>query len=162
MGTIFDKYKLLHGFPMDGQKVRYVKPTKHAWFKSVIERENDLTLGEEYTVKKTELNSSSSYIWLEECPDTEWDAARNGRFFNLGAFEWDFPEIHPKDLIGFEMYDLHRLDGKNGYSIDKKTYALSKNGKPFFTPYFDETTGIIWDYAEREDPEHEYKGADAD
>lgn len=85
MGLLFEDRKEAMGFPKDGQKITYSKPTKVAWFKSVVDAEKLLTLGNQYTVRRTELNSSSSYVWLEEFPEDD----RNQPFFSLWAFDWE-------------------------------------------------------------------------
>lgn len=99
MGSMFDSRKVLHAFPKDGSKVVFKKPATIHWFTCVVKDQELLELGKEYTVRKTELNSSSSYIWLEEieCYDQERDLP----FFSVHCFEWQTPELDPKDLIGF-------------------------------------------------------------
>lgn len=149
---MFDKYKILHGFPKVGQKVKYVKPTKVHWFKNVVEDENRLILLDEYTVSKTELNSSSSYLWLEEFPQEK----DNGTpFFNLGAFDWIAEVPQASELVGFTVLDLFRLSGKIGCQVNKDTYEISKNGIVLLTPIYDKMTGVISGFEETE-----YRGAD--
>jgi hypothetical protein len=45
-----------------------------------------LVQGQEYTVRKTQLNSSSTYVWLEEIE--VYNAERDLPFFNLLCFDW--------------------------------------------------------------------------
>ena len=65
--SMFDKYSILHGLPLPGQKIRFVAPAKWGYFTNVIADEKTLLVpGQEYTVRKTSLNSSSTYVYLEE------------------------------------------------------------------------------------------------
>jgi hypothetical protein len=75
------------GFPRDGQKVVFKEPLTVHWFTNVVEDQKLLEIGKEYTVRKTQLNSSSSFIWLEEVEvySTEHDLP----FFNLWSFDWE-------------------------------------------------------------------------
>ena len=75
------------GFPRDGQKVVFKEPLTIHWFSNVVQDQNLLEIGKEYTVRKTQLNSSSSFIWLEEVEvySTEHDLP----FFNLWSFDWE-------------------------------------------------------------------------
>ncbi len=156
MQTLFDKYKILHGFPEIGQKVTFSRPTKHHWFRSVIENENELVLGNEYTVRDTELNSSSSYIWLEEIPDTD-NEERGNKFFNLGAFTWNRDIPTADELIGFGVSDLFRLQN-NTYNlvVDPTDFQIYRNGELYLTPIYDKSNGRITGF------EQDYKGADKD
>ena len=119
----FNKFKILHGFPIKGQKIRYTTPTKHHWFVNISEDEkNLLKLGEEYTVKSVELNSSSTYVWLEEYFTKEdW---HDNPMFNLSAFTWEKPLLHPGDLVGFEAMNMGTVHRNYGYGIEV-------NGKTF-------------------------------
>ena len=74
------------GFPEDGQKIIFNEPIKIHWFKNVVEDQTLLEVGKEYTVRKTQLNSSSSFVWLEELET--YDAERDLPFFNLWSFKW--------------------------------------------------------------------------
>lgn len=85
MGQIFDSRKEAMGFPKDGQKIKFTKPSKWGWFQSIVDNEKLLTVGQEYTVRKTELNSSSAYVWLEEFPDDE----KGQPCFSIWGFVWD-------------------------------------------------------------------------
>jgi hypothetical protein len=92
MGSIFDKYKVLHGLPKVGQKIKFIKPTR-SWFINVEKDAEKLIPGQEYTVRKTELNSSSTYVWLEEFPNIfDYSDGRDQPFFNMASFEWDKSE----------------------------------------------------------------------
>lgn len=73
--------------PKTGTKIRFTKPIKWHWFKNVTDDQKLLTLNGEYTVKKVEVASSSTYVWLEEMET--YDEERNLPFFNLHSFEWD-------------------------------------------------------------------------
>jgi hypothetical protein len=112
MGSIFDNRKILHGFPRDGQKIKAITNKTNSWFIQVVEDTKKLEIGKEYTVLKTELNSSTSYVWLEEFGEDV--------FFNICSFEWELPEIDPNDLIGFFVLDLHMLSYKYGIGIQWK------------------------------------------
>ena len=83
--TIENKTKL--GFPVDGQKVVFSEPLTIHWFSNVVQDQSLLEIGKEYTVKKTQLNSSSSFIWLEELE--VYDDERDLPFFNLWSFSWE-------------------------------------------------------------------------
>lgn len=112
MGGIFERHKILHGFPKDGQKIKAIVNETQSWFTNVKEDTKKLEIGKEYTVLKTELNSSTSYVWLEEFGEDV--------FFNIHTFEWGLPEIDPNDLIGFFVLDLHMLNYKYGIGIQWK------------------------------------------
>jgi hypothetical protein len=116
MGTLFDDRQFLHGLPVRGQKIKYVKPTKFAFHTNVIEDEkNLLELNKEYTVRRVELNSSSTYVSLEEFWVEGLDEYRNNqKCFNMHAFCWDKPPIDTTRLIGRDPRDcaiLHRSYG---------------------------------------------------
>ncbi len=125
MGSIFNSRKILHGLPKEGQKIKFVKPTKFAFHTDVIENEKLLEIGKEYTVKQTELNSSSTYVYLEEFWDDDLDMYRNNqKAFSMHAFEWKLPEINPDELIGLSVNDMGMLSGTYGIGveIDGETY----------------------------------------
>jgi hypothetical protein len=125
MGSIFNSRKILHGLPKEGQKIKFTKPTKFALHTNVIEDEKLLELGKEYTVKQTELNSSSTYVYLEEFWDDDLDMYRNNqKCFSMGAFEWELPEINPDELIGLSVNDMSMLSQTYGIGIemDGETY----------------------------------------
>jgi len=82
-----EKGKQEMGFPKDGQKITFKKPTEMCWFKNVVDDQRYLAVGQEYTVRKTQLNSSSSYVWLEELEP--YDTERDMPFFNLWSFDWE-------------------------------------------------------------------------
>jgi len=85
--SIFEKYKEEMGFPKDGQKITFTQPCTHAWFTNVVDDQKYLVIGQEYTVRKTQLNSSSSYVWLEEIET--YDTERDVPFFNMWSFDWE-------------------------------------------------------------------------
>ena len=85
--SIFESQKKDMGFPDDGQKVIFAKPLDNHWFINIVKDQDLLEVGKEYTVRKTELNSSSSYIWLEELEP--YDINRDMPFFNLWSFNWN-------------------------------------------------------------------------
>jgi hypothetical protein len=119
MGSIFNSRKILHGLPKEGQKIKFAKPTKWALHTNVIEDEKLLELGKEYTVKKTELNSSSTYVYLEEFWDDDMDMYRNNqKCFSMHAFEWELPEINPDELIGLSVNDMSMLSQTYGIGIE--------------------------------------------
>jgi hypothetical protein len=109
MGSIFDKHKILHAYPKDGQKIKTITNKTNSWFLQVVEDTKKLEIGKEYTVLKTELNSSSSYVWLSEFG--------GDMFFNLHSFKWELPKLDPKDLIGFFISDLNTVHYKYGWGI---------------------------------------------
>ena len=115
--SLFDKYQVFYNLPRPGTKVTFTKKTKFAFFKSTIENEDLLELGAEYTVKKVNLNSSSTYVYLEEFWDENLDTYRfNQKAFNIGAFTWPEVGINPQDLVGFTVRDCYSFcsDGKIG------------------------------------------------
>ena len=75
------------GFPNDGQKITFKEPIKIHWFTNVVGDQKLLEVGKEYTVRKTQLNSSSSFVWLEELES--YDKERDMPFFNLWSFTWE-------------------------------------------------------------------------
>jgi hypothetical protein len=89
------------GFPEDGQKVVFSEPLTIHWFTNVVKDQELLEIGKEYTVRKTQLNSSSSFVWLEEVE--AYDAERDLPFFNLWSFDW---EGRPKSWLE-EQRDRH-------------------------------------------------------
>lgn len=141
MGTIFDRYKILHGLPIPGQTITYVKPTKASWFKSVVEDEKNLELGEQYTVEKTELNSSSTYVWLKEFySDKEPCGFCDDRipFFNLHAFEWTLPELEMESLKGFSIHDMRLIKTKYGFGFEDTEGKTLIEGNPIIILDYDE------------------------
>ena len=133
MGSIFDDRQFLHGLPIKGQKVKYVNPTEFAFHTNVIENENLLELGKEYTVRSSDhigrlfvLNSSSTYVCLEEFWDEDLDEYRHNQLsFNMHAFEWVKPEIDPSMLIGRDPRDCAMLH--NTYRC-----GVTQNGKLWY------------------------------
>lgn len=124
--SAFDKYQVFQGLPVVGQKVKYTKPTKHSWFTNVIDAEKLLVLGNEYTVAKVELNSSSTYVWLQEFPKGDRDLP----FFSMGAFQWEMPKlIDPKLIIGFIAHEALDLNRVYGFGI-KLNGVLKRKGTP--------------------------------
>ena len=85
--SAFEDYGKEMGLPADGQKVTFKWPCEHAWFANVVDDQKLLVQDQEYTVRKTEINSSSSYVWLEEIEP--YDAERDMPFFNLLCFDWE-------------------------------------------------------------------------
>lgn len=124
--SIFDDRQFLYGLPRCGQKIKYVRPTQFAFHSNVIEDEkNLLELGKEYTVRKVNLNSSSTYVFLEEFWDEDLDEYRhNQKFFNMHAFDWVPPEIDCSLLIGRDPRDLVHLSRtyKIGITINGVVY----------------------------------------
>lgn len=98
-------FNILLGMPKKGQKITYKEPTKFCFHTDVLENEKKLLeLEKEYTVQKVSVNSSSTYVVLEEFYDPDLDEYRNNQItFNLHAFEWETPEFNPDDIIGFDM-----------------------------------------------------------
>jgi hypothetical protein len=137
MGEIFDKFKILHGLPEVGQKITFIKPTM-SWFINVREDSEKLIPGQEYTVRKTELNSSSTYVWLEEYPNT-FDDGRDQPFFNMTSFEWVKPDLNLNDLIGMSILDIYRLtySYKYGIEFDSKVWC---DGDPMLVIEYDTIT----------------------
>lgn len=68
-----------------GTKVKFVKPITDHWFTNVVEDQKLLEIGKEYTVEKVEMNSSSTFVWLQEIPP--YDEDRRLPFFNYHSFE---------------------------------------------------------------------------
>ena len=123
---MFDDRQFLHGLPVRGQKVKYVKPTEWHWFTNVLEDEKLLELGKEYTVRKVQLNSSSTYVFLEEFWDENLDEYRhNQKFFNMHAFEWEKPELDLQMLIGRDPRDCAVL--YRTYNI-----GITENGRVWY------------------------------
>ena len=75
------------GFPKDGQKIIFANPIEIHWFTNVVKDQELLEVGQEYTVRKTQLNSSSSFVWLEELEP--YDTERDMPFFSLWCFDWE-------------------------------------------------------------------------
>ena len=115
---MFKQYEILHGLPKEGQKIVYKNPTKFALQRCVVDNEALLTIGETYTVKKVNLNSSSTYVYLQEFHDDTLDEYRaTQKFFSMHAFEWEKPKIEPSDLVGFTARDLRTLNRVYGYDV---------------------------------------------
>ena len=68
-----------------GTKVKFTTPMLAHWFTNVVEDQKLLEVGKEYTIKKVEVASSATYVWLEEIP--VYDEKRNLPFFNYHSFE---------------------------------------------------------------------------
>jgi hypothetical protein len=91
MDEIYAKQKEKMGFPKDGQTVTFTTPVKFAFHNNVVADQDLLEVSKEYTVRRTQLNSSSAYVWLEEIP--VYDEESDRPFFNLWSFDWqDRPE----------------------------------------------------------------------
>ena len=73
--------------PKVGQKIKFVRPASVHWFKCVVEDQEKLELGQEYTVRMVEICSSATYVWLEEIEC--YDEDRDLPYFSLHAFEWE-------------------------------------------------------------------------
>lgn len=122
MISYFEKFKILQGLPLPGQKIVFTNPSKIHWFIDILENEKLLELGKEYTVKKTLLLSSATYVWLEEFWDDSIEESideddSNQKSFRLHSFEWELPELNPKDLIGQDAYHLHILSSTYNFTI---------------------------------------------
>lgn len=85
--NMFKDSKEEMGLPADGQKVTFKWPCEHSWFVNVVDDQKYLAKDQEYTVRKSELNSSSAYVWLEEIEP--YDVERDMPFFNLWCFDWE-------------------------------------------------------------------------
>jgi hypothetical protein len=85
--NMFEEDKERLEFPADGQRITFNHPCEFAWFDNVVDDQKLLVQGQEYTVRKTQLNSSSTYVWLEEIE--VYDAEGDLPFFNLLCFDWD-------------------------------------------------------------------------
>jgi hypothetical protein len=148
MGAIFDKYKILHGLPKVGQKITFVKSTP-SWFINVEEDVKKLIPGQEYTVRKTQINSSSTYVWLEEFPNIfDPNDPMDGRdqpFFNMASFKWEKPELEIDELIGFNVHDLITLNRTYGWGITVK-FETWKEGNPMLMVDHDEFGNVdaVW------------------
>lgn len=93
--------------PKVGEKIIFTKPTKWHWFTNVIEDEKLLEVGKEYTVKKVEIASSASYVYLEEFwDDTIDEYYQNQKMFNMHAFAWDGFTPRTDDTKGFSLFDI--------------------------------------------------------
>jgi hypothetical protein len=130
MGKLFDKHKILNGLPKIGQKIKFREAAKFAFLPQTAQAEfNLLEKGQEYTVREVELNSSTTYVWLEEFPDD----GPNEVFFNMHSFDWDAPELDPQELIGFYDSDLGILRYKRpniGIEVDGE---LRYEGTPTYS-----------------------------
>jgi hypothetical protein len=116
---MFKTEEILHGLPREGQKITYNNVTKFALHRDAINNEKLLTIGESYTVKRVNLNSSSTYVCLEEFWIEGLDEYRNNqKIFNMHAFSWEKPKIEPSDLIGLNVRRLQALNRSYGYSIE--------------------------------------------
>jgi len=139
---MFNKYKILHALPLVGQTIIYDKPSSWAWFTNVIEDEKALLkLGKTYTVAETELNSSSTYVWLQEFPAPTDDVRQP--FFNAEAFSWELPELNLEDLIGFFTFDMGHVNRKYGYGFKDTKGNIMHEGSPFVVIDFDSEPGRI-------------------
>lgn len=136
---MFEKYKILHGLPSPGQKVKYSKETKFAFFQKVVENAKLLKLGDYYTVKKTQLNSSSTYVWLEEFSDD--------KFFSMHSFTWDLPEVNLDDLIGLGVRSVCKLNNSYGYGIKFDNKVLYE-GTPMLVLEYNEYDEVTKAYYE--------------
>ena len=117
--SMFDKYSVLHGLPLPGQKITFIAPASCGYFTTVIADEKTLLVpGQEYTVKKTNLNSSSTYVYLEEFWIEELDEyCNNQKRFTMQSFKWEKPPVSMDDLVGFDVRDLATLNRTYGYGL---------------------------------------------
>ena len=117
--SMFDKYSVLHGLPLPGQKITFKAPAEWGYFTNVIADEKTLLVpGQEYTVRKTSLNSSSTYVYLEEFWIEGLDEYRNNqKMFTMQSFSWEKPPINMDDLVGFDVRDLTTLNRIYGYGL---------------------------------------------
>lgn len=117
--SMFDKYSVLHGLPLPGQKITFKAPAEWGYFTNVIADEKTLLVpGQEYTVRKTSLNSSSTYVYLEEFWIEGLDEYRNNqKKFTMHSFTWEKPEIVLSDLAGFTVRDLATLNRVYGHGL---------------------------------------------
>lgn len=122
---MFDKYTIFSGLPLPGQKIKFIKPAKFGWFKDVLDDEKNLLVpGQEYTVRKVNLNSSSTYVYLEEFWVEGLDEYRNNqKCFNMHSFSWDTPPFDPAKLVGFNVNDCYELNNK------PYKFGVENNGK---------------------------------
>lgn len=129
--SIFENYKILHGLPKKGQKIIFKGEKVFSWLTNVIEDSEKLIPGQEYTVRKTQLNSSSTYVWLEEFPNifdpNDPNDGRDQPFFSMHSFKWELPEINPDELVGFTDNDLRLLDRTYGEDYRIKISKLAKS-----------------------------------
>jgi hypothetical protein len=139
MGMLFDKYKVLHGLPKVGQKIKFREAAKFAFLPQTAQSEfNLLEKGREYTVRDVELNSSSTYVWLEEFPEENG----NDVFFNMHSFDWEPPALNPDELIGFYSSDLSILRYKLNIGIEVNG-ELRYEGYPTLAVTVNENEKII-------------------
>lgn len=117
--SAFDKYSKLHGLPLPGQQITFVAPAQWGYFTNVLEDEKTLLVpGQKYTVKKTSLNSSSTYVYLEEFWVEGLDEYRNNqKKFTMQSFTWEKPAINMDELVGFHSRDLITLHRTYGYGL---------------------------------------------
>jgi hypothetical protein len=129
--SLFENYKILHGLPKEGQKIIFKGEKVFSWFTNVIEDTKKLIPGQEYTVRKTQLNSSSTYVWLEEFPNifdpNDPNDGRDQPFFSMHSFKWELPEIDPDELVGFTDNDSRLLDRTYGEDHIIKISKLAKS-----------------------------------
>jgi hypothetical protein len=127
--SIFDNLKFLHALPEDGQKIKFIKPCEHHWFTNTVKDQELLEIGKEYTVRKTQLNSSSTYVWLEELEP--YDKERDLPFFCLSKvyFSWDTPKFDPSKLLNIQLNLVKNIQYyyKFGITINNKQI---KEGDP--------------------------------
>tara|TARA_R110002167_G_scaffold98020_3_gene258291 strand:- start:23184 stop:23648 length:465 start_codon:yes stop_codon:yes gene_type:complete len=129
---MYDNLKVLHGLPKPGQKITFLKPIEKHWFTNVVEDQKFLEVGKEYTVRKTHLNSSSTYVWLNEIP--VYDEGRDMPFFNLSdtSFEWESPELTECVFLGMSCRSALRVVNfypDIGIEFDGEVY---KEGTPMW------------------------------
>jgi hypothetical protein len=144
MGILFDDRQFLHALPVRGQKIKYEKPTKFAFHSNVIEDEkNLLELGKEYTVRRVELNSSSTYVYLEEFWVEGLDEYRNNqKCFSMHAFCWDKPPIDTSMLIGRDPRDCEILQCSYGCGLTLNG-EIDYEGTPMLHVEYDTTSYTI-------------------
>ncbi len=114
--SLFENHKVLHGLPHVGQQIQFTRKTQ-SWFTNVNEDQDKLVINQTYTVRKTQLNSSSTYVWLQEFPnifdENDPSDGRDQPLFNLSSFKWLPPSIDFDALIGLDarqcMYHLNRV-----------------------------------------------------
>lgn len=84
---MIEKQKEKMEFPKNGTKVTFTTPAKFAFHNNVVQDQDLLEIGKEYTVRRTQVNSSSSYVWLEEIE--VYNEEHDKPYFNLWSFDWE-------------------------------------------------------------------------
>lgn len=127
-----ESYKFLFNLPKPGDKIVFNKLSSWHWFTNILESEKKLVIGQEYTVDKTELASSATYVWTKEFPE---------EMLSMHAFTWTVPEIKAEQFIGMPVMQARMI--QLPYAVKIGDWVSNETAETIFDIEYDKTTLII-------------------